>query len=190
MAATQVARNPCRRRGRDCRRGPGWTSPRGSRRSWLRLSARRGRMERHRSQPHRICAHIGNMLGWYGQMRVIARSTLSRFVERLSGHKDRVAVKSALDSWYWEVERARWRGPADVKSAYANASIVGSERVVFNIKGNSYKLVAAIDYRRQIVFIKWLGSHREYDRIDVRKVEYGHQTYPQRKGPRGSTAGN
>jgi mRNA interferase HigB len=123
-------------------------------------------------------------------MRVIARSTLSSFVETLSGRADQAAAKSALDSWYWETIKAVWRSPADVKSAYANASIVGSERVVFNIKGNSYRLVAAIDYRRQVVFIKWLGSHREYDRIDVRKVEYGHQTYPKRKGPRGGSAGN
>ena len=57
--------------------------------------------------------------------------------------------------------------------AYANASIVGNDRVVFNIKGNAYRLVAAIDYQRQIVFIKWLGTHAEYDRIDVKTVKYG-----------------
>ena len=64
-----------------------------------------------------------------------------------------------------------------MKRAYANASIIGSERVVFNIKGNSYRLVAAVDYQRQVVFIKWLGSHADYDRIDVRTVQYGNQTY-------------
>ena len=57
--------------------------------------------------------------------------------------------------------------------AYANASIVGNDRVVFNIKGNAYRLVAAIDYQREIVFIKWLGTHVEYDRIDVKTVKYG-----------------
>ena len=58
-----------------------------------------------------------------------------------------------------------------------NASIVGPDRVVFNIKGNAYRLVAAIDYRRGIVFIKWLGSHQEYDKIDVRTVQYDDQAH-------------
>jgi mRNA interferase HigB len=86
-------------------------------------------------------------------------------------------VKAALDAWYYEVKSAAWSSPAEVKRAYANASIIGSERVVFNIKGNSYRLVAAVDYQRQAVFIKWRGSHADYDRIDVRTVQYGDQTY-------------
>ena len=110
-------------------------------------------------------------------MRVIARKTLRQFVETLKGSKDQKAVKSALDAWFHEVLRAGWKGPASVLKAYANASIVGPDRVVFNIKGNSYRLVAAIDYQRQAVFIKWLGSHADYDRIDVRTVHYGDQTY-------------
>lgn len=55
---------------------------------------------------------------------------------------------------------------------YASASIVGAERVVFNIKGNAYRLVAAVDYRRALVFIKWLGTHWQYDKIDVRTISY------------------
>ena len=106
-------------------------------------------------------------------MRVIARKTLKRFVDSLKGSKDQKAVKSALDSWFQEVRQADWKNPADVVKAYANASIVGSDRVVFNIKGNDYRLVVAIHYRRQIVFIKWLGSHAEYDKIDVKTVNYG-----------------
>jgi mRNA interferase HigB len=106
-------------------------------------------------------------------MRVIARGTLRRFVEKLRGHKDQRAVKSALDAWFYEAEQAHWKNPADVRKAYANASVVSAERVVFNIKGNDYRLVAAINYRLQIVFIKWLGSHAEYDKIDVRTVKYG-----------------
>lgn len=82
-------------------------------------------------------------------------------------------MKSALDSWFHEVQGADWHGPADVVRAYANASIVGSDRVVFNIKGNSYRLVVAVDYQRQIVFIKWLGTHAAYDKIDVKKVKHG-----------------
>jgi mRNA interferase HigB len=58
-----------------------------------------------------------------------------------------------------------------VRKAYTNASIVGPDRAVFNIKGNSYRLVVAINYRLKIVFIKWVGSHAEYDQIDVRTVQ-------------------
>jgi len=78
-----------------------------------------------------------------------------------------------LDAWFHEVEAAEWRGPADVKQSYANASVVGNDRIVFNIHGNAYRLVAAVDYRRQIVFIKWLGPHAQYDDIDVKTVRYG-----------------
>src|SRR5271157_1172825 len=105
-------------------------------------------------------------------VRIIARNTLVRFVENLTGHKDYRAVKAALDAWFHEAKQAGWKKPADVKEYYRSASIVGTDRVVFNIKGNDYRLVAAIDYRRGIVFIKWLGSHKEYDKIDVRTVEY------------------
>jgi mRNA interferase HigB len=107
-------------------------------------------------------------------MRVIARKTLKRFVDSLQGNKDQKAVKSALDSWFHETRQGDWRNPADVVRAYANASIVGPDRVVFNIKGNDYRLVVAIHYRLQIVFIKWLGTHAEYDKLDVKTVSYGH----------------
>lgn len=106
-------------------------------------------------------------------MRIIARKTLKDFVESLTGSKDYKAVKSALDSWFYEVKAAGWETPADVIRSYANASIVGDDRVVFNIKGNSYRLVVAVDYGRQIVFIKWVGSHGDYDKIDVKTVRYG-----------------
>lgn len=106
-------------------------------------------------------------------MRIIARRTLIQFVDSMRGTKDHKSLKSALDAWFYEVQNADWRGPADVKHSYANASIVGSDRVVFNVHGNAYRLVVAIDYRRQVVFIKWLGTHAEYDKIDVRTVRYG-----------------
>lgn len=106
-------------------------------------------------------------------MRVISRRTLNRFVEALESNKNRRPVQAALEAWYHEVRRATWKTPADVKRSYATASLVGSDRVVFNIKGNSYRLVVAVHYRRAIVFIKWFGSHAEYDRIDVEKVDYG-----------------
>jgi len=105
-------------------------------------------------------------------VRIIARNTLTRFIQSLEGHKDQRAVKTALQAWFQEVKRAEWKTSFDVKASYANASIVGAERVVFNIKGNAYRLVAAADYRRAIVFIKWLGTHKDHDAIDVRTVQY------------------
>jgi len=108
-------------------------------------------------------------------VRIIARSTLTRFIEKLEGHKDQRALKAALDSWFQEVKQAEWKNSSDVRASYANASIVGAERVVFNIKGNAYRLVAAVDYRRAIVFIKWLGTDKQYDAIDVRTIQYATQ---------------
>ena len=105
-------------------------------------------------------------------MRIVARSTLKRFVESLAGHKDQRAVKAALDSWFQECKQAKWKNSSDIKASYAQASIVGADRVVFNIKGNAYRLIVAIDYRRAGVFIKWIGTHKDYDAIDVRTVQY------------------
>lgn len=105
-------------------------------------------------------------------MRVIARRTLNEFSESLRGSKDYKAVKAALDAWFQETRAAVWHSPVDVKASYGNASIVGEDRVVFNIKGNDYRLVVSIDYSRQAVFIKWLGTHRQYDQIDVKTVKY------------------
>jgi mRNA interferase HigB len=107
-------------------------------------------------------------------VRVIARKTLRKFIDGLKGNKDQKAVKSALDAWFHEALRARWESPADVLKSYANASIVGPDRVVFNIKGNDYRLVVAVNYQHQIVFIKWIGTHADYDHIDVKTVKYGH----------------
>ncbi len=106
-------------------------------------------------------------------MRVIARKTLVQFVGTLRGGKDQKAVKSALEAWFHEALRADWKNPADVVKAYAHASVVGSDRVVFNIKGNDYRLVVSINYPHQIIFIKWIGTHAAYDKIDVKTVRYG-----------------
>jgi mRNA interferase HigB len=105
-------------------------------------------------------------------MRIIARSTLHAFVDSLAGHKDRQAVKAALDAWFHDVKRTHWRSMADLKRRYATASVITSDRVVFNVKGNSYRLVVAIDFEKEIVWIKWIGSHKTYDRIDVAKVQH------------------
>jgi len=105
-------------------------------------------------------------------MRIIARRTLRDFVASRVGHKDQPALRSALNAWYQEVHRARWRSIADVKRHYATASIVSAERIVFNIRGNNYRLVVAVDFEKGIVWLKWIGTHRDYDRIDVKKVMY------------------
>ncbi|HEY1932610.1 MAG TPA: type II toxin-antitoxin system HigB family toxin [Acetobacteraceae bacterium] len=120
-------------------------------------------------------------------MRVIARRTLREFVAALAGRQDQPAVKVALDAWFDEVKKARWRNTADVKRSYATASIVTADRIVFNVKGNAYRLVVAVDFDRDIVWIKWIGTHRDYDRIDVTEVEHAKRTeaHSDGGGPRG-----
>ena len=95
-------------------------------------------------------------------MRIIARSTLKRFIEVQAAYRGHGALKSALDSWFEQVRKASWKSTADVKRLYRTASIVSADRVVFNIKGNDYR----------IVWIKWIGTHAEYDNIDVKTVSY------------------
>jgi mRNA interferase HigB len=105
-------------------------------------------------------------------MRIIARRTLREFADARRGYKDHPALKAALDAWFDEVKKARWTGTADVKRSYATASIISADRVVFNIKGNDYRLVVAVDFEKGIVWIKWIGTHKDYDRIDVNEVEH------------------
>ena len=119
-------------------------------------------------------------------MRIIARRTLREFVEALAGHQDQPAVKAALDAWFDEVKKAACWNTADVKRSYATASIVTADRIVFNVKGNAYRLVAAVDFDKGIVWIKWIGTHRDYDRIDVTEVVYEKraETHSERGGLR------
>jgi mRNA interferase HigB len=105
-------------------------------------------------------------------MRIIARSTLRDFIASRAGHHDRPALEATLDAWYYEVRRARWGNAADIRRLYATASVVSADRIVFNIKGNSYRLVVAVDFDKGIVWIKWIGAHRDYDRIDVKQVKH------------------
>jgi mRNA interferase HigB len=105
-------------------------------------------------------------------MRIIARRTLREFVAARPGQKDQQALKAALDAWFEEVRKARWTRTADVKRHYATASVVTADRIVFNIKGNSYRLVVSVDFEKSIVWIKWIGTHRDYDRIDVTQVKH------------------
>jgi mRNA interferase HigB len=105
-------------------------------------------------------------------VRIIARRTLREFMESLTGHKDQQAVKAALDAWFDEAKKARWRNSAELKRSYATASVVTAERIVFNLKGNAYRLVVAVDYEKSILWFKWIGTHKEYDRIDVTTVQH------------------
>lgn len=97
-------------------------------------------------------------------MRIISRATLKQFWQK---HPDSTA---ALQAWYADVRYANWQSPADIKQAYRNASFVAHNRVVFNIKGNSYRIVVAIHYDSQIVFIRFVGTHQAYDKIDVTEI--------------------
>ena len=97
-------------------------------------------------------------------MRILSEKALRTFWER---HPN---SEQSLRAWVDEVKRADWDNPAQVRDKFATASIVKDNRVVFNIGGNQFRLVAWINYRRRSVYIKWLGTHAEYDRIDVEKV--------------------
>jgi mRNA interferase HigB len=98
-------------------------------------------------------------------MRVIAVSTLRTFWGR---HPD---AEQPLKAWYEEATKASWAKPADIKEQYRNASILKNRRAVFNIKGNDYRLVVAISYKLQIIYVKFIGTHKQYDAIDAATVE-------------------
>jgi mRNA interferase HigB len=107
----------------------------------------------------------GPNMGLSCAMRVIAISTLKSFWER---HPD---SEQPLKAWYDEAKHARWMTPQHIKTRYASASFVGKNRVVFNIKGNDYRLVVAVAYRFQAVYIKFVGTHAQYGKIDAATVE-------------------
>jgi mRNA interferase HigB len=99
-------------------------------------------------------------------MRVIAKSTLKRFWEQPAYNE----ARGPLESWYEETVKANWLSPQAVKNQYGNASICGNNRVVFNIGGNKYRLVVEIQYRAGIVWVKFIGTHAQYDKINVETV--------------------
>lgn len=99
-------------------------------------------------------------------MRIIAFRTLREFFEKPEYADSEISLRA----WYHDSKVAEWRNPNDLRQQYKNASIVGEGRVVFNIKGNSYRLVVAIDYEFQVIFIRFLGTHNQYDKIDVKTI--------------------
>jgi len=99
-------------------------------------------------------------------MRIISRRILREFWEK-PGRKD---AEQPLRAWANEIEKAIWKKPSDIKAHYRNASFLGKDRVIFNIGGNKYRLIVAVHYKSQIVFIRFIGTHTEYDEIDVERI--------------------
>ena len=98
-------------------------------------------------------------------MKVIAKRVLFAFCDR------HPVARQSLLAWHEEAVKAVWMTPQNIKDRYPSASFVGGNRVVFNIKGNAYRLIVAIAYRIGVVYIKFVGTHAEYDRIDAQTVE-------------------
>lgn len=99
-------------------------------------------------------------------MRVIAFRSLREFFEK----PEYADSESSLRSWYHDAKSAAWKNSNELKEQFKSASIVGNGRAVFNIKGNEYRLVTAIDYEFQVVFIRFIGTHKQYDKINAKTV--------------------
>jgi len=108
------------------------------------------------------CSQCGNFLYLY--VRIIAIKTLREFWGRHSG------AEQPLRSWYAETKKASWQKPNDIVKQYRTASILTNNRVVFNIKGNDYRLVTAINYDFGIIYIQFIGTHKEYDKINAEEI--------------------
>lgn len=100
-------------------------------------------------------------------MRIIAKSRLKKYWESLGNEK----TQPFLVEWYHFCEKQKWANPQDVKNTFRHASFVAGNRIVFNVKGNNYRIVCAMDYQRQTMFSKFVGTHVEYDKIAVEVVE-------------------
>ena len=103
-------------------------------------------------------------------MIVIGAEFVERYFAAHAGHKAIKAARAQYDVWLTIASEAQWRTPDDVKRSHPKASILKGGRVVFNIKGNDYRLVAALNYRAGVLAIRFFGTHVEYDRIDAERV--------------------
>jgi len=99
-------------------------------------------------------------------MRIVSKRTLREFWAK----SDHAVSQGPLEAWHEEVCKADWDTPQKVKDQFGNASIVGNNRVVFNIKGNDYRLVVQINYPYRMVYIRFIGTHSEYDAINVEDI--------------------
>ncbi|MDD1534682.1 MULTISPECIES: type II toxin-antitoxin system HigB family toxin [unclassified Bradyrhizobium] len=100
-------------------------------------------------------------------MRVIALSRIKAFLDRTSGVSD---AREPLMAWFRQVNQADWAKPADVKRDIGTASILRDGRVVFNVAGNKYRVVVWINYPYRVVYIRFVGTHRQYDAIDAQTI--------------------
>jgi mRNA interferase HigB len=103
-------------------------------------------------------------------MIVIGTGVVENYLADHAGHKGIKAARSQYEAWLDIATRATWRNPEDVKAAYPKASILKAGRVVFNIKGNDYRLVARVQYQAGVLAIRFFGTHAEYDQIDAETV--------------------
>lgn len=101
-------------------------------------------------------------------MRIIKESVLTNYCKKSPYKQAEVSVKA----WIYEVRFSKWNNANELKTKFRNASIIGSKRVVFNIKGNDYRLIVDIEYKLKIVFVIWFGTHEEYNKIDAKTVNY------------------
>ena len=97
-------------------------------------------------------------------MRIIARKMLKEFWEKYPD------AKQSLQAWYADTKHATWKSPTEIKNVYRNASVIANNRVVFNIKGNKYRLVVAVQYKFGIVYIRFVGTHQQYNKIDATSI--------------------
>lgn len=100
-------------------------------------------------------------------MRVFNYSTLKEYFKKY------LEAEQQLKIWHTEALKANWNNSAELKQNYRTASIINNKRVVFNIKGNSHRLLVDIEYTKKSIFIVWFGTHKEYDKIDVEMISYG-----------------
>jgi mRNA interferase HigB len=97
-------------------------------------------------------------------MRVLSRKSLRQFWDK---HPD---AREPLQSWYADVKHANWKRPSHIKATYQTASFISNNRIVFNIKGNKYRIIVVVEYRFGMVFIRFIGTHQEYDRINAETI--------------------
>jgi mRNA interferase HigB len=105
-----------------------------------------------------------DIISW--RMRIISRKTLRLFWEK----PEYADAEQPLKAWFREATNADWASPAAIKAAFGNASIVGNNRVVFNIGGNKYRLVVRVNYPYRVMYVRFVGSHAQYDRIKVEDI--------------------
>ena len=142
----------------------------------MRGEEKRYEIGRASAQPDkRVAPKTGARYDW--EVRVIARKTLIDYVNNKVDSRLRKTVKSQLDAWFAETRAANWSSPAELKQHYRSASIISTERVVFNIKGNEFRLIVAIEYSAKVVLVVWIGTHKEYDQIEAATVKYDKTRY-------------